>query len=138
MAGPFDPPDLSKLLAPMEMPKIAPLRARIPEMPRIPSIWETQALMYMNGLKAQSDDLLESIGENQDVIMECWYGQDKLRVLEVSMPSDNTVSLSCIDNDECIVKITGHMSALSFSFRVITLQPPAKRKTIGFNAPEAD
>ncbi len=33
-------------------------------MARIPSIWETQARMYMEGLKTQSDSLAKTLGPN--------------------------------------------------------------------------
>jgi hypothetical protein len=106
-------------------------------MAKIPSIWETQARMYMEGLKAQSDALAKTLGPNQEVEMNCWHGTEKLKVLSVSLPSENVVALRCVDDEGATVQVTGHMNSLTFSFRVSTIVPPAVRKQIGFVMPNA-
>jgi len=107
-------------------------------MAKIPTIWETQARMYMEGLKAQADALAKTLGPNQEVEMNCWHGSEKLKVLSVSLPSENVVALHCVDVDGTTVQVTGHMNSLTFSFRVSTIVPPAVRKPIGFVMPIAE
>lgn len=104
----------------------------------IPSFWETQARIYMEGLKAQADALDKMLGPNQEVEMNRWHGAEKLIVLNVSLPSENVVALHCIDNEGATVQVTGHMNSLTFSFRVNTIVPPAVRKQIGFVMPNAE
>ena len=107
-------------------------------MTNIPTIWETQARMYMEGLKAQADALGKTLGPNQEVEMNCWHGADKLKVQSVSLPSENVVALRCIDHEGATVQVTGHMNSLTFSFRVSTVVPPDVRKQIGFVMPQLD
>ena len=107
-------------------------------MANIPTIWETQARLYMEGLKAQADALAETLGPQQEVVMNCWHGTEKLAVLRVSLPSENVVALHCVDTDGNTVQVTGHMNSLTFSFRVQNIVPPAIRRPIGFIMPQGD
>lgn len=107
-------------------------------MAKIPSVWETQAQMYMEGLKAQADALAQNLGPNQEVEMNCWHGTEKLKVLKISLPSENVVALHCLDAEGDTVQVTGHMNSLTLSFRVNTIVPPAVRKQIGFVMPNAE
>jgi hypothetical protein len=67
--------------------------------------------------------------------MTCWHGNEKLQVISVSMPSHNVVALHCVDADGNKMQITGHMSAVTFSFMVYKVKPPAKPTKIGFSMP---
>ena len=69
--------------------------------------------------------------------MYCWHGHEKMRVLEISMPSHNVVALHCINADNCQVHITGHMNSVNFSFLIHTIVPPEVRTPIGFNMPNS-
>ncbi|MGO8717691.1 MAG: hypothetical protein ACLQMO_00560 [Acidobacteriaceae bacterium] len=99
---------------------------------QLTSIWEKQAHLYMQGLRSQNNELQQKLKENEELLMCCWYAEEELRVLTISMASDNVVALNCIDSDGATVQVTGHMTALAFSFRVRTIAPPAVRKSIGF------
>ncbi len=107
-------------------------------MPRIPSMWETQAELYMEGLKTQHDELSKTLKDNEQLVMICWHGHDKLQVISISMPSDNVVAMRCIDETSATIQVTGHMNALTFSFRIHTIIPPAVRKPIGFEMPQSE
>jgi len=107
----------------------------VPEMPRFPSFWEVQAELFMDGLKDQVNTLEESLSDDQELVMTCWHGPEHLQVLQVSMPSRNVVALHCIDAQGNQAQVTGHMNAVTFSFRVVTVSPPAKPRKIGFCMP---
>lgn len=98
---------------------------------------QRQASEFMEGLKAHAKRLEESLQENQELLMYCWHGHEKMRVLEISMPSHNVVALHCINADNCQVHITGHMNSVNFSFLIHTVVPPEVRTRIGFNMPNS-
>jgi hypothetical protein len=100
--------------------------------PRVSSMWERQAEIYMQGLKDQHDDLLKTLKDNEKLVMICWHGHEKLQVTSISMPSNNVVAMRCIDETGATIQVTGHMNALTFSLRVRTIVPPEVRQPIGF------
>ena len=51
------------------------------------------------------------------------------------MPSANVVSMKCSDADGRDTYVTGHMHAITFSFVIATIVPPAERTAIGFSMP---
>lgn len=108
---------------------------RMPALPKIPSMWEVQAELFMEGLKDQARSLEKSLKQDEELIMTCWHGSEKLQVRSVSMPSENVVALHCVDADGNQIQVTGHMSAITFSFMVYKVQPPAKPSKIGFSMP---
>lgn len=128
------------LLSSLQMSELLPggITYTIPKLPRprIPSMWETQAKLYMQGLKAQHDELLESLKDDEQLSMICWHGHEKLEVISISMPSNNVVAMHCVDEKGTIIQVTGHMNSLNFSFRVNRIEPPAVRKPIGFEMPK--
>lgn len=99
----------------------------------VPPYGQAQADVYMTGLKSQVRELEESLKPNQQLIMACWHCGETLRVLSVSMPSNNVVALQCNDSEGNAIQVTGHMNAITFSFRIITESEPVERKKIGFN-----
>jgi hypothetical protein len=107
----------------------------MPEMPEIKSIWETQAELYMEGLQHQAKTLGKGLKQDEELVMTCWHGGEKFQVLSVGMPSQNVVALKCVDVDGNHVQVTGHMNAVTFSFMVRKVQPPAKPCKIGFSIP---
>jgi hypothetical protein len=98
---------------------------------------QRQSSEFMEGLKAHAKRLEESLQEDQELLMYCWHGHEKMRVLEISMPSHNVVALHCINADNCQVHITGHMNSVNFSFLIHTIVPPEVRTPIGFNMPNS-
>ena len=96
---------------------------------------ERQAEIYMEGLKAQVAEIEASLKADQELVMICWQGQEKMQVMSVSMPSHNVVALRCSDSEGAIIQVTGHMNSITFSFRVVTTIAPAKRNKIGFEMP---
>jgi hypothetical protein len=135
-----DMDDLRKMLdAPpiggLTMPELYSPSMTSFKMPVIPSIWETQAKLFMEGLKAQVKELEASLKPNQELAMICWHGHEKFQVLSVSMPSKNVVALNCRDAEGDVTQVTGHMNSVTFSFRIITAKEPSKRRPIGFEMP---
>jgi hypothetical protein len=112
-----------------------PMNYRMPQMPIIKSAWETQAELFMEGLRKQVHSLEKSLKADEELVMTCWHGHEKFQVLSVSMPSQNVVALHCVDAEDNHSQITGHMNAVTFSFKVCKIQPPAKPKKIGFSMP---
>jgi len=112
-----------------------PMNYKMPQMPIIKSVWETQAELFMAGLRKQVRSLEQSLKADEQLVMMCWHGPEKFQVLSVSMPSQNVVALHCVDADDNHSQITGHMNAVTFSFKVCKIQPPAKPKKIGFSMP---
>ena len=99
------------------------------------SRYEEQAEMYMRGLKAQVAEIEASLKADQELVMICWQGQERMQVISVGMPSHNVVALRCSDSEGAIIQVTGHMHSISFSFRVVSTIAPAKRNKIGFDMP---
>ena len=64
---------------------------------RRPGEWEAES--FMDGLRAQAAAMEIGVRENQELRMFCYHGLEKLRVLEISMPSDNVVCMRCLDED---------------------------------------
>jgi len=104
---------------------------------QVRSPYEVQAEVYMNGLKAQVAELEASLATNQELIMVCWHGNENFQVLSVSMPSNNVVALHCRDGEGEVIQLTGHMNSITFSFRVVATDAPAKRTKIGFEMPSS-
>lgn len=98
----------------------------------------TEAETYMDGLKAQHDELLKGLKDNEQLVMICWHGHERLQVTNIEMPSDNVVAMHCIDETGATIQVTGHMNALTLSFRVLKIEPPAVRKLIGFAMPNSN
>ena len=96
---------------------------------------QRQASLFMAGLQAQAKRLEENLKEDQELLMFCWHGHEKMRVLEISMPSHNVVALHCLDGENRETHVTGHMNSVNFSFVVLTIVPPKIRIPIGFNMP---
>jgi hypothetical protein len=67
--------------------------------------------------------------------MFCYHGPERLQVLEVSMPSENVVSLRCLNSDSEETYVTGHMHSVTFSYTVHTIVPPEVKRPIGFRMP---
>lgn len=111
----------------------------VPEfkMPRIPSIWETQAEIFMEGLRSQVSELEARLKAEEELEMVCYQGAERLSVVRISMPSLNVVALTCIDGEGNAVQLTGHMNSVTFSFRVLKPNAPVKRNKIGFEMPSA-
>ena len=103
--------------------------------PVISSPWETQARLFMEGLKAQAQDLEASLNADQELKMTCWHGQERFDVLRVSMPSHNVVALNCLDDKGETAQVTGHMHSVTFSFRKVTQKEAVPRRKIGFDMP---
>lgn len=97
---------------------------------------ERQAEVFFEGLKKQTRDLEEGLGENQELRMFCYHGLEKVQVLEINMPSHNVVSMRCVDCDGNETHVTGHMNSVTFSYLVYTIEPPKVRTPIGFNMAE--
>lgn len=100
--------------------------------------WETQAEMFMEGLKAQVEEFEAMLKPNQALVMICWHGHEKFEVLSISMPSHNVVALNCRDAEGEITQVTGHMNSVTFSFRILTAKEPVQRRKIGFEMPSLD
>jgi hypothetical protein len=92
---------------------------------------------FMEGLRAQAERLSKGLRDNEQVFMYCCHGIEKLQVLEISMPSSNVVSMCCLDAEKRSTYVTGHMHAITFSFVIETIVPPAERTPIGFNMPQS-
>jgi hypothetical protein len=121
-------PSVSALSA-MSMPTLpsAAYRFRHPE--------ERAADCFMEGLRQCAEDLENGLQENQELQMFCYHGPEKLRVLEVSMPSENVVSLQCLNLDGEETHVTGHMHSVTFSYLIHTIVPPEVKRPIGFTMP---
>lgn len=122
---------LARLSEPMalRMPDLsaAALRIQRPE--------ERAAESFMEGLRQHAEGLEGGLQENQEIQMFCYHGPESLRVLEVSMPSENVVSLRCLNADGEEAHVTGHMHSVTFSFLIHTIVPPEVKRLIGFNMP---
>jgi hypothetical protein len=115
---------------------VDPMSFRMPKLPEMKSVWEIQSELYMKGLRDQARSFESSLKPDEELVMTCWHGHEKLQVLYVSMPSENVVALHCLDTDGNHVQITGHMNAVTFSFMVYKIEPPARPNKIGFSMPE--
>ncbi len=115
----------------LESPSLQELMNHLPKI-RTTSIYETQAEMYMEGLKAQVTEIERRLKADEQLMMICWQGHEKMQVQSVTMPSHNVVALTCIDEEGTVIQVTGHMNAITFSFRIIKTSVPAKRNQIGF------
>jgi hypothetical protein len=102
---------------------------------QIKSPWEQQAEIYMEGLRKQVRDRESSLKTDEALAMICVQGNEKFQVLSISMPSENVVALHCVDGDGDTVQLTGHMHAVTFSFRVKKTTVPIPRRPIGFDMP---
>ena len=98
-------------------------------------IWETQAELFMEGLKAQAEQLEASLKPDQELLMICWHGHEKFQVLNVTMPSHNVVALTCVDAEGETTQVTGHMNSVTFSFRIVTPKEPVQPRPIDFDMP---
>jgi hypothetical protein len=98
---------------------------------------ERQAEVFMEGLQRQTRELEENLKENQELLMFCCHGFQRMQVLEISMPSHNVVSMRCVDGEGNETHVTGHMHSVTFSYMIHTLVPPQVRIPIGFNMPSS-
>ena len=96
---------------------------------------ERAAESFMEGLRQHAEILELGIQENQELQMFCYHGPEHLRVLEVSMPSENVVSLRCLNSEGEETHVTGHMHSVTFSYLIHTIVPPEVKRKIGFNVP---
>jgi hypothetical protein len=130
----FSVHELQKLYEPLPLPKLnLPVPRSDQEIQT--EINRIQAEMYIEGLKSEISEMERSLQSDEEVVMICWQGHEKMLVQSVSMPSHNVVTLKCQDNEGRVVKVSGHMNAITFSFRVVKTSPPAKRNPIGFEMP---
>ena len=97
--------------------------------------YEEQAVLYMKGLVKQVREREAALKADEVLLMLCIQGSERLQVQSVSMPSHNVVALRCMDSDGGSVQLTGHMHAITFSFRVLKQQSPEPRRKIGFEVP---
>jgi hypothetical protein len=111
---------------------------RMPTIPKIINIWDTQAKLFMEGLKSQVEELEANLKPNQELVMTCWHGHEQFQVLSVSMPSKNVVALNCRDSEGDVSQVTGHMNSVTFSFRIVTAKEPVQRRRIGFDLPSGE
>ena len=110
----------------------------LPEMPAMLPIQrpeERAAESFMEGLRQRTENLGRSLQENQELQMFCCHGHEKLQVLEVSMPSENVVSLGCLNSNGEETHVIGHMHSVTFSYVVHTIIPPEVKRPIGFRMP---
>ena len=99
---------------------------------------EAEAELFMEGLKSQVQQIEASLKPDQQLVMICWHGHEKLQVLSVGMPSNNVVALHCRDSEGNTIQVTGHMNSITFSFQVLTAaKAPAKQIKIGFDMPKS-
>jgi hypothetical protein len=105
------------------------------KVPKPTDPFERLAEHFMQGLQAQANELSKGLKDNQQLLMYCYHGYEKLRVLSINMPSMNVVAMHCVDADDRETHVTGHLHAVTFSFVIDTLVPPEVRKPIGFNMP---
>lgn len=99
--------------------------------------WEQQAELYINGLKTQVEEREAALKPDEVLSMICTQGNENFAVQSISMPSHNVVALHCLDSEGNNVQLTGHMHAITFSFRVKKAQAAVERKRIGFEFPSA-
>lgn len=110
------------------LPELSP--ALVPIRPE-----ERAAESFMEGLREHANKLEAGLREDQELHMLCYHGPERLRVLEISMPSLNVVSLRCLNADGEEAHVTGHMHAVTFSFVIHTIVPPEVKQPIGFRMP---
>jgi len=96
---------------------------------------ERAAESFMEGLRDHADRLQSGLREDQELHMLCYHGPERLRVLEISMPSENVVSLRCLNADGDEAHVTGHMHAVTFSYVIHAVVPPEVKRPIGFRMP---
>ena len=113
----------------LRMPALSPATLRIhrPE--------ERAAESFMEGLRQYAESLENGLQDNQELQMFCYHGPESLRVLEVSMPSENVVSLKCLNSYGEETHVTGHMHSVTFSYLIHTIIPPEVKRPIGFRIP---
>lgn len=114
--SPFAEPDYSKILGALT--------------PR--PLGEAEAELFMQGLQAQARSFEAALKPNEQLLMVCWHGNEKLQVLSVGMPSNNVVALQCRNAEGNIVQVTGHMNSITFSFQIVATTVAVNRKKIGF------
>lgn len=107
-----------------------PFRVQRPE--------ERAAETFMEGLRSHAENLARGLKENQELQMYCYQGPEKLRVLEIAMPSENVVALRCINERKEETHVTGHMHSVNFSFVIHTIVPPEIKLPLGFRMPSGE
>ena len=112
-----------------------PLAYSVRNPPRLADPFERLAERFMEGLKSQVDQLSKGLKENQQLLMYCYHGVEKLRVLAISMPNVSVVSMRCIDADGRENYVTGHLHAVTFSFVIDTIVSSEGRRPVGFTMP---
>jgi hypothetical protein len=129
--------NLGTQLARLSAPVMPSMHEFVPEM-RIQRPEERAANSFMHGLRQHAQRLASGLRENQELQMYCYHGPENLRVLEISMPSENVVSLQCLNSNDEELHVTGHMHSVTFSYLVHTIVPPEVKRPIGFNMPSEE
>lgn len=111
------------------------LALRTPATMQIQPSEERAAESFMEGLREHAERLCNGLQENQELQMYCYHGSEPLRVLEISMPSENVVALRCVNREGEETHVTGHMHSVTFSFLIHTIVPPEVKRPIGFRMP---
>ena len=112
-----------------------PLAYSVKNPPGLSDPFERLAERFMEGLKSQVDQLSKGLKENQQLLMYCYHGVEKLRVLAINMPNVSVVSMRCIDADGRENYVTGHLHAVTFSFVIENIVPSEVRRPVGFTMP---
>jgi len=111
------------------------LRDYVDSLPEPVDVERDRAERFMQGLKAQHDDVIKRLRDDQLLIMYCYHGPERLIVLSIHMPSSNVVSMKCLDDKDQEICVTCHLHAVTFSFVSQTVAPPVVRTPIGFRIP---
>jgi hypothetical protein len=83
---------------------------------------------------AQIQAMQKAVKEDEELAMTWASGTEKIRVMEIFLPSPQVAVLSGIDADRHTVRLVSAVDALQVVCRVVKVSPGAKPVRIGFVA----
>ena len=85
---------------------------------------------------AQIAAMQKKVKEDEELIVLVHSGAEKIRVMEIFMPSWKVAVLSGIDQDRVFARVISPVEALQLVIRVAKVQPGVKPARVGMVAPK--
>jgi hypothetical protein len=90
---------------------------------------------FLDAAKAQFAALTKALKEDEDLVVYCSIGADRMRVFDIEVSSATLVALHGIDSEGCRTSALVHPDSLNFVCKVTKLKPGGKRRPVGFHTP---
>jgi len=86
---------------------------------------------------AQVGAMQRALKEDEELVVLFQSGADKIRVMEIFLPSPQVAVLSCLDSNRHLMRVIAAVESLQLVAKTMKVQPGAKPVRVGLVTPKS-